>query len=76
MNPTIYYTAQDLQVGDLLNKYDVHISSVERIKLRKRAEQYLKDAKMWDTLFTVNFKLCKLVLCGPDEVGHLYPYLL
>lgn len=76
MIPIIRYSAQELPVGDLLLKYDVHLSAVKRAKLRKLLERYLTDADMWDDLLLVDLEKFRLILHGPDEVGHLYPYCL
>ena len=72
MKPTIYYAAQDMQMGDLLLSYHVHLARPERALLQEALIGYLTDGRMWDMPFVVDLGTIRLVLDGPDEVDYLY----
>lgn len=72
MKPTIYYAAQDMQMGDLLLAYHVHLDRAGCALLQEALRDYLIDGRMWDKPFVADLGTICLVLDGPDEVGHLY----
>ena len=75
MKPTIYYAAQDMQMGDLLLSYHVHLDRADRALLQEALRDYLIDGRMWDMPFVADLGTLRLVLNGPDEVGYLYDYI-
>ena len=72
MKPTIYYAAQDMQMGDLLLSYHVHLDRSGRALLQEALRDYLIDGRMWDMPFFADLGTLRLVLNGPDEVDYLY----
>ena len=76
MKPTIYYAAQDMQMGDLLLSYHVHLDRADRALLQEALRDYLIDGRMWGKPFTADLGTIRLVLDGPDEVRHLYNYIV
>ena len=75
MKPTIYYAAQDMQMGDLLLSHHVRLSRAGRAQLQEALRDYLIDGRVWDKSFVADLNTCRLVLNGPDEVAYLYDYV-
>ena len=75
MKPTIYYAAQDMQMGDLLLSYHVHLDRADRALLQEALRDYLIDGRVWNKSFVADLNTCRLVLNGPDEVAYLYDYV-
>ena len=75
MKPTIYYAALDMQMGDLLLSYHVHLDRPAHALLQEALRDYMIDGRMWDMPFVANLGTLRLVLNGPDEVGYLYDYI-
>mgnify|MGYP001112017986 CR=1 FL=1 len=76
MSPVINYSAQEFSFGDLFAIYDVHFTDAECARLLKKLEKYLTNSKRWRKNMTVHLTKFDVILCNPDEVGHLYFTLL
>lgn len=73
----VYYKKSMLQMGDLLNEYDIDIkkdfSKRKRERIRKKVRKYL--IKFPDKELKINLRKIILVLDSVDEAGHFYGYI-